>query len=159
MRLTLWTDCALRVLVYVGAKTDAPSTIAEIAETFRVVVLSDEDRQPSRAARLPRWGPRPGGGIRLGRPASAISAGAVVCDAEEEPAVIGCFGEPGFCRIEGRCVVRRALREATNAFLEVLDGYALADLLAPQKVLDPSTASTCGTGSTQSSWMHAMLAF
>lgn len=36
MRLTLWTDYARRALIYVAAKTEALSTIAEIAETFGV---------------------------------------------------------------------------------------------------------------------------
>ena len=44
---------------------------------------------------------------------------------------MGCLAETGFCRIEGCCVLRHALREATLAFLHTLDGYTLADLLAP----------------------------
>ena len=44
---------------------------------------------------------------------------------------MGCLGETGFCRIEGCCVLRHALREATLAFLHTLDDYTLADLLAP----------------------------
>ncbi len=34
MRLTLWTDYALRTLIYVGAKDGQLATIAEIAESF-----------------------------------------------------------------------------------------------------------------------------
>jgi Rrf2 family nitric oxide-sensitive transcriptional repressor len=81
-----------------------------------------------------------GGGIRLARPASAICVGAVVRDTEEDLAVMGCLSELGFCRIEGCCVLRRALRKATDAFLETLDHYTLADLLAPRALL----ASTLG---------------
>ena len=33
MRLTLWTDYALRTLIYVGAKDGELSTIAEIADS------------------------------------------------------------------------------------------------------------------------------
>ena len=44
---------------------------------------------------------------------------------------MGCLAETGFCRIEGCCVLRHALREATLAFLHTLDGYTLANLLAP----------------------------
>jgi Rrf2 family transcriptional regulator, nitric oxide-sensitive transcriptional repressor len=54
-----------------------------------------------------------------------------VRETEEELAVMGCLAETGFCRIEGCCVLRHALREATLAFLRTLDGYTLADLLAP----------------------------
>ena len=36
MRLTLWTDYALRTLIYVGAKGGRLSTIAEVAESFDI---------------------------------------------------------------------------------------------------------------------------
>jgi Rrf2 family nitric oxide-sensitive transcriptional repressor len=36
MRLTLWTDYALRTLIYVGAKGGRLATIAEIAESFDI---------------------------------------------------------------------------------------------------------------------------
>ena len=52
--------------------------------------------------------------------------------------MMGCLSEPGFCRIEGCCVLRRALREATLAFLDVLDRYTLADLLLPDRYLADS---------------------
>jgi Rrf2 family transcriptional regulator, nitric oxide-sensitive transcriptional repressor len=58
-----------------------------------------------------------------------------VRETEEDLAVMGCLAESGFCRIEGCCVLRRALRQATVAFLRTLDGYTLADLLAPGGVL------------------------
>ena len=45
--------------------------------------------------------------------------------------MMGCLAETGFCRIEGCCVLRHALHEATLAFLRTLDDYTLADLLAP----------------------------
>ena len=62
---------------------------------------------------------------------------------------MGCLAETGFCRIEGCCVLRRALRKATLAFLQTLDGYTLADLLAPGAQLAASLglktrAGACG---------------
>jgi Rrf2 family nitric oxide-sensitive transcriptional repressor len=59
----------------------------------------------------------------------------VVRSIEEDLAVIGCLGEEAFCRIQGPCVLRGALRDATLAFLAVLDGYTLADLLTPRTAL------------------------
>lgn len=139
MRLTLWTDYALRALIYVGAKDEKPSTIAEIAESFGVsrTHMMKIVNQLARSGYLDTVRGR-GGGIRLGRSASAIWVGAVVRDTEEDLAVMGCLGQAGFCRIEGCCVLRRALREATKAFLTVLDGYTLADLLAPERALAAS---------------------
>jgi Rrf2 family nitric oxide-sensitive transcriptional repressor len=131
MRLTLWTDYALRTLIYLGTK-DRRATIAEIAENFDVskthlmkVVNGLAQQGYIDAVR------GKGGGIKLGRPPTQIRVGAVVRQTEEDLAVMGCLAETGFCRIEECCLLRRALSEATSAFLQVLDGYTLADLLAP----------------------------
>jgi Rrf2 family nitric oxide-sensitive transcriptional repressor len=132
MRLTLWTDYALRTLIYVGAKGGRRATIAEIAESFDI----SKTHLMKVVNRLGQQGyidtiRGKGGGIRLVRPPREIRVGAVVRETEEELAVMGCLAETGFCRIEGCCVLRHALREATLAFLRTLDGYTLADLLAP----------------------------
>jgi Rrf2 family transcriptional regulator, nitric oxide-sensitive transcriptional repressor len=132
MRLTLWTDYALRTLIYVGAKGGELATIAEIAASFGV----SKTHLMKVAHRLGQQGYLEtirgrGGGIRLNRPPAQIRVGAVVRATEDDLAVMGCLAETGFCRIEGSCVLRRALAEATRAFLKTLDGYTLADLLAP----------------------------
>jgi Rrf2 family nitric oxide-sensitive transcriptional repressor len=139
MRLTLWTDYALRTLIYVGAKDGRLSRIAEIAESFDI----SNTHLMKIVSQLAQQGyvetvRGKGGGIRLGRPAGQIGVGAVVRDTEEELAVMGCLSGAGFCRIERCCVLRSALREATGAFLETLDGYTLADLLAPRAKLGRS---------------------
>lgn len=132
MRLTLRTDYALRTLIYAGAKGERRSTIAEIANNFGV----SKTHLMKVVNRLEQQGyidtiRGKGGGVRLRRPPAEICVGAVVRDTEEDLAVMGCLAETGFCRIEGCCVLRRALREATRAFLQTLDAYTLADLLAP----------------------------
>ena len=131
MRLTLWTDYALRTLIYVGAK-GGRSTIAEIAESFDVskTHLMKVVNQLAQQGYIESIRGK-GGGITLGRLPGQIRIGAVVRETEEDLAVMGCLAETGFCRIEGCCVLRRALREATQAFLRALDGYTLADLLTP----------------------------
>jgi Rrf2 family transcriptional regulator, nitric oxide-sensitive transcriptional repressor len=132
MHLTLWTDYALRTLIYVGAKGEGLSTIAEIADSFGI----SKTHLMKVVNKLGQQGyidtvRGKGGGIRLRRPPAEIRVGAVVRETEEDLAVMGCLSESGFCRIEGCCVLRRALRQATAAFLRTLDGYTLADLLAP----------------------------
>jgi Rrf2 family nitric oxide-sensitive transcriptional repressor len=138
MHLTLWTDYALRTLIYVGAKGGRLSTIAEIAESFGVsrTHLMKVVNQLGQQGYIETVRGK-GGGIRLARPPAEIGVGALVRDTEQDLAVMGCLAENrgettmGFCRIEGCCVLRQALREATQAFLRTLDGYTLADLLAP----------------------------
>ena len=136
MRLTLWTDYALRTLIYVGAKDGQLSTIAEIAESFDIskTHLMKVVNKLAQQGYLDTVRGK-GGGIRLGRPAARIVVGAVVRETEDDLAVLGCLAGPGFCRIQGCCVLRGALRKATLAFLETLDGYTLADILAPREKL------------------------
>jgi Rrf2 family transcriptional regulator, nitric oxide-sensitive transcriptional repressor len=76
------------------------------------------------------------GGIWLAREPGAITAGGVVRDVEPELAVLGCLQERGgYCRIEECCTLRSALREATSAFLAMLNRYTLADLMEPREAL------------------------
>ncbi len=150
MRLTLWTDYALRTLIYVGVKGERLSTIAEIAKSFDI-------SKPHLMKVVNKLGQQgyietvrgKGGGIRLRRPPAQIRIGAVVRDTEEELAVLGCLAEPAFCRIQGCCVLRRAMREATQAFLHTLDGYTLAELLAPRTQLIRSLGITQGIGAEE----------
>lgn len=134
MRLTLHTDYALRVLMYVGVNADALSTIPEIVEHFEISrghVMKVVHRLGQLGYLETIRGKR--GGIRLARKPAQINVGAVVRDMEEELGVLGCLqGSEGYCRIEESCVLRSALRDATNAFLATLDRYTLADLVKPR---------------------------
>lgn len=142
MRLTLHTDYALRVLMYVGVKGNTLSTISEIVDHFDI----SRGHIMKVVHHLGRLGyldtiRGKGGGIRLARKPSQINVGAVVRDMEEELAVLGCLqGSEGYCRIEGCCVLRSALRDATSAFLATLDRYTLADLIKPRRSLVRSLA-------------------
>jgi Rrf2 family nitric oxide-sensitive transcriptional repressor len=75
------------------------------------------------------------GGIRLMRESRHINIGQVVRDTENQLAVIGCLDHKGYCPIERVCVLRGVLRNATEAFLAVLDAHTLADLIKPQNAL------------------------
>lgn len=136
MRLTLWTDYALRTLIYLATKGDELSTIAEIAKSFGVSkthlmkVVNELAQQGYIEALRGK-----GGGIRLARRAEDINVGAVVRETEEDFAVMGCLAEQDFCRIETCCVLRHALFDATRAFLATLEAYTLADLVAPRRQL------------------------
>lgn len=137
MRLTLHTDYALRVLMYVSVKGDGWATIQEIVERFDVSrghLMKVVHRLGRRGYLQTVRGKR--GGLSLARKPAQISVGAVVRDMEEELGVLGCLqGNKGYCRIEACCVLRSALRDATNAFLATLDGYTLADLVRPRQRL------------------------
>jgi len=137
MRLTLHTDYALRVLLYAGLKRRELVTIPELVSHFDISkghamkVVHGLARQAYLETIRGKKG-----GLRLARPPEEIGVGAVVRDTEPELGVIGCLqGQPGYCRIEECCALRRALRQATEAFLATLDRYTIADLLRPRTVL------------------------
>jgi Rrf2 family transcriptional regulator, nitric oxide-sensitive transcriptional repressor len=136
MRLTLHTDYALRVLMFAAAKGDALSTIPEIVKQFEISrghVMKVVHRLGQRGYLETLRGRN--GGIRLARRPGQINVGAVVRDMEEQLAVLGCLESDGYCRIQQCCVLKIALRDATNAFLATLDGYTLADLVRPRRAL------------------------
>jgi Rrf2 family nitric oxide-sensitive transcriptional repressor len=137
MRLTLHTDYSFRVLIYACIKGGELSTISEIAEHFEI----SRSHLMKVVHELGQLGyietvRGKNGGFRLMRKPSQINVGAVVRDTEEELGIVGCLQDAGtFCRIESACVLRRALQEATTAFLAVLDKYTLEDLIRPGKSL------------------------
>jgi len=54
---------------------------------------------------------------------------------EETLDIVGCLEREGYCCIETCCVLKSALRDATNAFLATLDHYTLEDLVRPRRAL------------------------
>ena len=71
------------------------------------------------------------GGVRLGRPADKISLFDVVRVTEESFAMAECFeNDAAECPLVDSCALNAALREALNAFFEVLARHSIADLVA-----------------------------
>jgi Rrf2 family nitric oxide-sensitive transcriptional repressor len=136
MRLTLHTDYALRVLIQVGLNDGKLTTINDIAQTFGV--------SKSHLMKVVNYLSQKGyldtvrghnGGVRLLREPEDINIGQVVRDTENRLDVIGCLEHKGYCPIQRVCVLRGVLRNATEAFLAVLDAHTLADLIKPQRVV------------------------
>lgn len=127
MRLTRYTDYAMRVLLYLGARPEALCSISEVSRAYGISqnhlmkVVNDLARAGYVASVRGRFG-----GIRLGRPAGEINVGAVVRHTEDGFDLVDCGG----CVIAPACGLTGALDEALAAFMRVLDGYTLADLLA-----------------------------
>jgi Rrf2 family transcriptional regulator, nitric oxide-sensitive transcriptional repressor len=136
MRLTLHTDYSLRVLIQVAIADGKSITINDIAQSFDISkhhlmkVVNDLSQNGYLHTVRGR-----NGGIRLRRRPRDINIGRVVRDTEDRLEVLGCLEQRHFCRIERVCVVRGALRDATEAFLAVLDAWTLADLIKPRRAL------------------------
>ena len=116
--------------MHLAAKPDRLVSIGEIARTYRIShnhltkVVHDLRKQGFLDAVRGR-----SGGIRLARPARDISVGEVVRHTEAGFDLVDC----GSCVIAPACALTAALHEARMAFMNVLDGYSLADLVEEQR--------------------------
>ena len=131
MRLTVYTDYSLRMLMYLAVTDDGLATIAEVADAYGIskAHLTKVAHQLGLAGYVETVRGK-GGGLRLARPAAGIGLGDVVRRTEPDMALVPCF-EPvhGSCPIVPACGLRGALYKARQAFLAVLDRYSLADLV------------------------------
>ena len=134
MRLTRYTDYALRVLLYLGAHPDKLSTISEIAAYHNI----SRNHLMKVVHQLGAWGyidtlRGKGGGIRLAHKPEEIILGDVVRHTEENLEIVECFA-PGNsnCIIQPGCRLKAVLNDALGSFLAMLDLYTLADFLAAQ---------------------------
>jgi Rrf2 family nitric oxide-sensitive transcriptional repressor len=134
MRLTVYTDYALRVLMYLALKPDGLATIAEIAESYGISKnhLMKVTHQLGVAGYVETVRGRTGG-LRLAKSVEAIAIGEVVRYTEPDMAIVTCFKPiDAPCVIRPCCVLRRALEKARAAFIGVLDDYTLGDLVQPR---------------------------
>ena len=134
LRLTVYTDYALRLLMYLALKDDGLATIAEVAESYGISKnhLMKVAHQLGVAGYVATVRGR-SGGLRLAKPAEAIGLGEVVRHTEPDMALVSCFKPVNApCAIQQCCVLQSALEKAWLAFVEVLDGYTLSDLVKPR---------------------------
>src|SRR5579863_7023144 len=92
MRLTLYTDYSLRVLMFATTKGEKLARIGEIAECFNISkghVMKVVQQLGQKGYLETVRGKN--GGMRLARKPAHISVGAVVRDMEEELGVLGCL--------------------------------------------------------------------
>ena len=135
MRLTSFTDYTLRSLMYLGMNRDKLVTIQEIADLHDISKnhLTKVIHQLGASGLVETVRGRHGG-LRLNREPEDINIGEVVRDSESDFHIAECFEmDPGHCAFLRDCALKRKLGEATEAFLHVLDGMTLADILPGPK--------------------------
>lgn len=137
MRLTVYTDYSLRLLMYLALKDDGLATIAEVAKNYGISKnhLMKVAHQLGVAGYVETVRGR-SGGLRLARPVASIGLGEVVRHTEPDLALVPCLAAAdGPCAIRPSCVLKRALEKARQAFVAVLDEYTLQDLVQPKNRL------------------------
>jgi len=142
MKLTLFTDYAMRVLLYLAARPDRLCSIAEVARAYGVSqnhlmkVVNELARSGYVESVRGRFG-----GIRLGSPPEDINVGRVVRHTEDGFNLVDC----DTCLIAPACGLTGVLKEALGAFLAVLDRYTLADLMTRRQDLQRLFDATPGS--------------
>ncbi|MGW2344268.1 RrF2 family transcriptional regulator [Streptomyces sp. NPDC001661] len=146
MRLTRFTDLALRVLMRLAVEEGELPTTREVAGAMEVPythtakVVAKLQRMGLVEARRGR-----GGGLALTGAGRAASVGALVRELEGPGDVVECEGATP-CPLRSACRLRGALREAQEAFFATLDPLSLTDLVkAPTGPLLVALSPPAGT--------------
>jgi Rrf2 family nitric oxide-sensitive transcriptional repressor len=134
MRLTVYSDYALRLMMYLALNGERLSTISEVASAYDIskAHLMKITHELGQKGFIETIRGRQGG-MRLAKEASTIGVGEIVRASEPDFAIVPCMEKDAglVCAIQPACVLKRALASAAAAFLDVLDGYTLADLTRP----------------------------
>jgi Rrf2 family nitric oxide-sensitive transcriptional repressor len=133
MRLTSFTDFALRALMRLAGEPDRSFSTGEIALEFGIsrnhlakVVRDLADNGFITTQR------GIGGGFCLARPAQSITLGEVVRALDETSPLVECFRQDGGgCVLTPRCRLKGRLAAAREAFLRELDKTTLAECAYP----------------------------
>lgn len=146
MRLTTYTDYALRTLMFLAVNRDRLVTIQDIADAHDIAKnhLTKVVHQLGILGVVESLRGR-NGGLRLGKEPDQINIGAVVRSTEPDFYMAECF-DPGKsrCILRAACSLRDVLHDATKAYLAVLDGVTLDQLMnpdAPPTETEPSLKS------------------
>lgn len=132
MQLTIHTDYALRVLIYLTLHQNQLATISELADFFNIsrnhLVKVVHNLGLKGFIKTVRG---KGGGICLARPPETINIGAVVREIEGNFYVTECFNpqKQGHCAVQPICGLTLLLGTALNQFMQVLDSATLIDLV------------------------------
>ena len=137
MRLTQFSNFAIRILMYAGLKPGGLSALPEIARAYGI----SHDHLKKASAELCRFGHLEAvrgreGGVRLAKAPEAIRLGDVVRQTEGNVTLVECFNPAtNTCPLHADCRFRIALGEALEAFFAVLDRHTIADLIENREVL------------------------
>lgn len=135
MQLTLHSDYALRVLIYVGThpgelvSTQSMSDAYGISKHHLVRVV-----QTLAQHGYVRVVPGRSGGVGLARAPEDIRLGTVVVDTEPSLRLVECFdAKTNTCPMTRHCGLKGILHDALQAFVDTLNAHTLADLLRAER--------------------------
>lgn len=136
MRLTLQTDYALRMLMYLAIHRGKSCRVTDVAADYGI----SRNHLLKVALKLGRLGYLAtargrAGGIALARPPEDINLGDVMRQMEDGFDLTECMRPGGGCAITPSCRLKSVVGRALDAFHEVFDGVNLADIVSNRKEL------------------------
>jgi len=143
MRLTVYTDYALRTLMYLASHRDRLVTISEIADVHGISKnhLMKVVYQLGLTGMVETVRGR-NGGLRLNREPADINIGEGVRNTETDFNMAECFDPSGNqCLYSPACALKDVLQSATAAYLSKLDKVTLATLTR-RRPADKKTRAT-----------------
>ncbi len=132
MRVTAYSNYALRTLMYAALKGDELSRVKDIAEAYNI----SKAHLVKCVHQLGQWGYLDNyrgrnGGFRLAKPAGEITVGEVLRKTEDGFDLVECFvPQSSTCPLTGMCELSNTFRRALVAFLDVVDGVTVHDLVS-----------------------------
>jgi Rrf2 family transcriptional regulator, nitric oxide-sensitive transcriptional repressor len=136
MRLTDYTDYALRVMLYLAVRGEGLATIQDISDSYGI----SKNHLMKVVQRLGELGwvetvRGRNGGLRLHAHSGAVTLGEVVRATESDFALVACFpdehGSARHCVIQSQCRLKGVLEVARHAFLSELDRHTIGELAEP----------------------------
>jgi Rrf2 family transcriptional regulator, nitric oxide-sensitive transcriptional repressor len=135
MRLTSFTDFALRALMRLAGEPQRIFATSEIAAEFGISRnhLAKVVRDLANGGFISTQRGI-GGGFYLARPPQSITLGEIVRALEGESALVECFRQDGGdCVLSPRCRLKSRLAAAREAFMRELDATTLAECAYPAR--------------------------
>lgn len=132
MRLTAYTNYALRTLMFCALHPDQLVRIQDVSDAYGIsrAHLLKAARQLGQLGYLENVRGR-SGGVRLGMAPEAIVVGHVVRHTEGDLDLVECFNaDTNTCPLIGVCKLSRLFETGLRAFLAELDKVTLADLIS-----------------------------
>lgn len=127
MQLTLFTDYALRVLMYAANKNEGLVTMKEISDFYSISPdhLRKVIHTLSKTGYINSYRGKKGG-IELAMESDKILVGEVIKEMEGGEGIIDC--EARDCLLTPDCILKGAISAAMKAFYAQLNQYTLSDI-------------------------------
>jgi Rrf2 family nitric oxide-sensitive transcriptional repressor len=131
LRLTQYTNFALRTLQFLALRAPEIATVDDVARAHKIsrahlvkVAYDLSQRGYIETIRGRK------GGMRLTRKAEDITIGEIIRWTEAPLELVECFNaDTNTCPLQGNCHLSRGIQRALRAFLSVLDDLTIADII------------------------------